>query len=300
MFDKSDARTLLAPRPSTAPTATEFADLELARFYESDPQIVEPGIQTWLTRGQNFIVSYSKTQAGAVLKREDQADEYVIILPERASEVEITTAQGTTVVPGYSIAIVPAGDSAVNVIKGGQVVRLVTALATDLAAQCSNSASYNSRHPNIPPYCPWPDPVNGSKVRVYTLDVPEEPGRLGRIWRCSTFMINFVPVMRGPRDITKLSPHFHDDFEQCSLALEGAFTHHIRWPWTPDLNVWRPDRHELCAAPSVAIIPPPALHTSRSMNAGVNQLVDIFSPPRRDFSEVTGWVLNSDEYPMPE
>jgi hypothetical protein len=298
MYDTSDPRSTLTP-PTTVPASTEFSGAECGKFYETEPQEHDANGRSWYIRSQNAVVSYCDAEDGACFVREAQIDEYVLLLPEAGVNARVITEAGTTDVPGYSIAFIPPGRSEVRISGQGKVVRLFTTRSQDLAAKCSNADSYKTARTNVATFRAWPEPKSGPKVRVYSLDVPEQPGRFGRIWRGSTLMINYLPPQLGPRDVTKLSPHHHNDFEQISLALDGAFTHHLRWPWTINLNSWRDDQHDYCGSPSVMVIPPPAIHTSRGMLQGVNQLVDIFCPPRMDFSQKPGWVLNAEDYPMP-
>ncbi|MBU8537247.1 cupin domain-containing protein [Falsiroseomonas tokyonensis] len=297
-YHASDPRAALAPASGAKPTEGPYAPADYAKFYETQPQLQADGARTWLVRGRNFVVVYSEVEDGAVLSRQGQPDEYVLLLPDPGLSATITAGGETKTVEGHSLAFIPPGDSRITLQGKGRITRLFTPRAEDLAAQCSNAANYLQPDPRIPPIQDWPTPPDGFRIRSYTLDVPKTPGRFGRIWRCTTFMVNYLDPAAGPRDIRKLSPHHHDDFEQCSLVLNGSYTHHIRWPWTPDQTHWREDEHELCGAPSVTVIPPPSIHTSRAEEAG--QMVDIFCPPRVDFSNKPGWVLNADDYPMPK
>lgn len=300
MYDTSDPRSRLASAAPKAAVVGTFTPAEIGRFYEDEPAESGPLFTTWMTRGQNLLVAHTEAKAGAVLERKGQVDEYVLLLPDKGKGAVVDAQGKSQSVDGFSLVILPPGDSQITLPQGGRVTRIFSTQSADLNARCTNAAAFGGPHGRIPPFQQWPDPVGGFKVRVYSLDVPKEAGRFGRIFRCTTLMVNYLDEQIGPRDITKVSPHHHDDFEQGSLALDGSFTHHLRWPWTTNLNDWREDEHALVGSPSLTVIPPPAIHTSRGMEPGLNQLVDIFSPPREDFSRQPGWVLNADEYPMPQ
>ena len=297
MYNSTDPRSKLTTTESSGSNEYAPAAATYARFHELQPSEAAAGVRTWYARAQNFIVAYSECERGTLLERSGQADEYVLLLPD-AGAVVMAGAQ-TAEIPGRSLVFIPPGDSRIVMPAGGRAIRLLTVRADDLAARCWNAATYAEHNPLIPPFQPWPDPPAGFRIRYYSIDPAPQPGRFGQIWRCTTFMVNVFPPA-PPRPLNKLSPHEHEDFEQCSLAVEGDFMHHLRWPWTFDIAQWREDEHERCPAPSIAVIPPKVLHTSAASAPAGNVLVDIFSPPRRDFSTMPGWVLNAAEYPAPD
>ncbi len=299
MYSSSDPRSKLGAVSSTALPPFAFAPASYCRFYGKPAHEQDENGRVWYARAANFLVAYTEASANGRFVRTHQFDEWAILNPDRSVELVIETPHGQTRVDPYSVAFVPPGDSTVHAPSGGRFVRLFSAKSDDLNAKCENANQYSASQPNIPPFQAWPEPKDGCKVRVYSLEVGNDPGRFGRIFRCTTLMINILDPRVGPRDTSKLSPHHHDDFEQGSLVLDGDYIHDIRWPWTPDMALWRDDQHEQCGAPSLAVIPPPAIHTSRCIGAGLNHMVDIFAPPRMDFSQKDGWVLNAHDYPMP-
>jgi len=302
MFDSKDPRSNLQSTTTQAqpPMTLSFAELEVSKFYQQKPQLKEALFETWIARGQNFVLGYTTAKPHAQLIRNNQVDEYVVIAPDKNTDLIVYWNGHEHHIPGESLVFIPAGDSIVKLPNGGRVIQLLTHLASDWTILASNAASYGSDHNYVRKLIEWPRPKDGFKVRHYPIDVPSEEGRFGKIWRCSTFMINYLDIRKGPRDVTKMSPHSHMDFEQCSLALSGEFVHHVRWPWTTNMNHWKKDEQSHCATPSICIIPPPAVHTTQAIGEAENQLVDIFCPPRMDFSLKPGWVLNAHDYPMPE
>lgn len=277
-----------------APEYFEFEDLE-------PTETSVAGTRTWIARGQNVVVAYSRAAAGDRLERVDQPHEYMVVLPLGGVSMTVEWGEERGTVDGPAVAIVPAGDSAVALDGDGEVFRLFDHRSTDVADVAINAASYAEPHPHVAILEPWPDPPDGPRLRLYPAgDIPKVDGRFGRIFRSSAFMINFFYPGRGPRPTNRLSPHHHDDFEQVGLVVRGQCTHHIRTPWGKDMAEWRPDEHVAVGSPSMVVIPPPTVHTTQSTSPEDYVHFDIFSPPRVDFSSEAGWVLNAEEYPAPD
>ena len=299
MYGKNDLRASLVANKQ-AEVRTPFKPAAYGLFYKDPPIDDDDNGKAWYCRGQNLVVNYIEAKAGGRFTRENQPDEYALLLPFEGMTAKVSANGEEQTVVGPSVVFIPPGDSVIETENDGTIWRLITVQSADIAAKCANAADYAEPDPNVAPFEAWPEPVGGYRIRAYSGTVPKEEGRFGRLYRGSTIMVNFGDGMVGKRDPKNVSPHHHDDFEQYSIALAGAFTHHLRWPWTHDSTTWMDDEHGACDSPSVCVIPPPATHTSVGMTDGLNRLCDTFCPPRRDFSERKGWVLNAADYPMPE
>ncbi len=278
-------------------SATQIRPATTSAPYASAPQQAGSGSRTWITRGANFVVAISEMEPGAVLARDDNPDEFMVLLTHVGANIRAGNA-AIEAAP-ESLTIVPPGPSTITAAGRGRVVRIFSHRADDLARMADNAAVYAAGAPDVAPLIPWPDPPGGFRLRNYVPASYERPDTNMRLFRCTNLMVNVLTKRTAPRDTTKLSPHAHEDFEQASLVLEGDYVHHLRYPWMADMAAWRSDEHVEIGSPSVIVIPPKVVHTSRNVGAKRSWLIDIFAPPRLDFSKKPGLVLNADDYPMP-
>ncbi len=306
-YAKDDIRSQLAtvPEQRSIPTlkvdpTTPIRAAQYLAIYDNPPtETSDAGSRTWRVRGQHLVFSWTEAVAGDRFVRTGQPDEYAVLLYSGSAPVRVSAGGVEEAVGEEAFVVVPPGDSVVEALADGPVIRVFSTVADDLASTCANSAAYAEPDPRCAPLVPWPDPVDGFRLRVYRLaDHPLTEGIFGRIFRTTNMMINFLAEEPEPRNPLKLSPHEHDDFEQLSVAVKGEFIHHIQYPWGPDSTQWRPDDHGRLGVPSVCVIPPPTVHTTQGVGPH-QQLIDMFSPPRYDFSFKPNWIRNAADYPMP-
>lgn len=302
MYDPNDPRARLAGQaPAAAPRPAErFAPACYAPLAATEPTLRDATQTTWCVHAANFVVVWSDAQAGACFTTDAAPDESMLVLPDAQTEVDVVAGDERVRLTGRRVAILPPGAHRVDVIRPGRVIRALTrASAGPLAQPPTAAAAETADDPNAAPLRPWPAPPAGWRIRHYPMDATPVAGAFGRIWRCSSFMLPYVPASRGPRDTTRLSPHAHADFQQVNLVLDGEIEFNLRWPWVANKAHWRRDEHVRVAAPAVVVIPAQAIHTNERRSDGINDVFDLYCPPRHDFA-AAGWSLNHDEYPLPD
>jgi hypothetical protein len=276
---------------------TKFREPSFGRYYADAPQVVGEGYRSWITRSGNFAIVYTEADAGAKIGGDFVDEHFVYIVDGRLG---LAAGGDEAVLEGESLAIFPPGRAEIEFLQAGAMTQVITQ-AEALVGQAANAAAYAEGAPELAPADPWPMPAGGYRLRTYALPYYYSSGGLVNAFRTRKLMLCPYPQFPAARDVTALTPHSHADFEQASVALEGDWIHHLRTPWTPNMHDWRPDDHAEIGSPSTTIIPAGVVHTSRGVaGAGTGwRLLDVFGPPRVDFSQRPGVVRNADEYPMP-
>lgn len=266
------------------------------QFWEDEPDETVGTASIWYHRIQNSVIVYLRGPAGATYTRTGNPDEYFVLSLFHSVRV---TAGGERIDGARgSVFVVPPGDSTVELTEDGDVWIVFTSNAADLIERSPNRDEYEPPVDNIAPIEPLPEPLGGYRLRHYNITQgPDGP----RCYVHRTAMAKFRwPFRQQPRDPEKMSPHFHDDFEQASLIIKGTMIHHLRRPWGRNSREWLPDDHQVVIAPAVAISKPPDIHTTQAVtNGGTVGLIDYYSPVRWDIVMTDGMVHNQDEYPKP-
>ncbi|MEU6646928.1 hypothetical protein ABZ863_30935 [Saccharomonospora sp. NPDC046836] len=300
-YAPDDPRSQLAGPAVARRPAGEPLPLQSFDFTRLEPDVVTAGgSRSWIVRAMNVVFLLTELAPADVLGRDDVDETLTVVLATEGS-VSFDAGGSVASVQRRAVAMLPPGQSTISADGPARLLRLFATTARDLVEQSRNADVYREQPDTIALTPPWPEPVGGSRLRVYDeVDgIAPSPQRMGRIFRNRHAMVNLLYPRVGPRDPGTLSPHFHDDFEQLSYVDEGTYTHHVRTQWGTDRRMWRADEHVTIGGPSLAIIPPPLVHTSEAIGAGENRMVDIFAGPRADFSGRPGWVLNAADYPAP-
>lgn len=248
----------------------------------------------WLYRAANFVVSYMEFEAGETISA-NTTQEHMVYLRSGAATVFAGGERAHADEPG--VFIIPPGPSRIEMREAGRILRVFSSAEAEIASHAANAQVYADGAPEVSPAILWLAPLDEAAQPVFHLrhyKLSDYADCKMRVFRSTNIMVNIFDF-DGPRDPEALSPHSHEDFEQGSFGMDGEWIHSLRYPWSKKMSDWREDEHLEISSPSILVIPAGVIHTTRSVAAGRNQLVDVFCPPRRDFVEM-GYVCNEADY----
>jgi hypothetical protein len=249
-------------------------------------------------RGQNFWLEWVELADAGDGFDIESSDELLVMVPQGSLRIDAAAgAAPTAEVPAHAVAILPAGRYRMSGRASARCAVLASQRSDVGQRRVLEAQAYETPDPRIPPTGkPYRRKQGVGAIQVLGIDqvmASKDKPRL-KMLQTETLSVNIVEYA-GPRNRAELSPHSHDSFEQGSLALAGGFVHHLRVPWGSDADRWREDEHLVAASPSLVVVPVDMVHTTEGTGEGHHFLVDLFSPPRKDFIG-KGWVFNAADY----
>jgi hypothetical protein len=181
-YDKNDPRSQLSTAgsaPSGIPRPAQYRELHKIGPDEKH----DNGSNTWWTRSQAMLIGWTEAQPDDELTSEVAAEHGVLVFD--GATLQVTHDGEVVTVDEPAVVIVPPGSSSLRITSAGTVIRVIAAAtAPDLAGRCANKSEYEQDDTNVAEFSPWPDPVDGHRIRVYPIaEHPIAEGRLGRIFR---------------------------------------------------------------------------------------------------------------------
>jgi mannose-6-phosphate isomerase-like protein (cupin superfamily) len=257
------------------------------------PPILDHGIATRYMRSQNTMVAWSDVANAPATLRQDTAEEILVILPDAGALLSAHGAKAEA--PARSIAIMPAGSTAIELTAPGRVIRTFSPVPPTLAANAINSGDYAAPRQGVNPIGAPLGYSGESGIRVYAVDqFMVAAGKRPPSFQTATMNIMWIE-QNGAHDPAKLNPHAHDDFEEGALVVDGDYIQHLRTPWTNDAAQWREDEHVTCRPGTLIIVPPTVIHATGALGAGRHLMLNLFAPARADHIK-SGMVLNAQDY----
>src|SRR5215468_8705436 len=120
-----------------------------AEFDTMAPQVVAPKIRTWITRGGNFAILVSRVEPGAVLERQNDREEHMVIVPPDGPTLSIAAGGQTIEAKPDSLTIVPPGASTITATSAGLFAQIYSKASTDIMALASNASTYADGAPEL-------------------------------------------------------------------------------------------------------------------------------------------------------
>ena len=267
--------------------------------FHGHPFAEQGGAKGWLARSQNFLIEWAEAARPEAVVDVASEEETIVLVFGAPAQMSAGTA--SVQAPARSVCILPPGRSSIRLTAQGACAVLATQ-RTDLAGRRAfNEDHFIGPDPRIAPCTPaFVRKHVRAAIQVVPIDSFDAPASNPRLkmLQSATLSINWVEY-DGLRDRRALSPHSHADLEQASLGVAGHFVHHLRERWGKNAELWREDLHVELAPPSLMVVPINLIHTSEGVRHEHHLLIDIFSPPRRDFI-AKGWVENASDYRDPK